>query len=101
MKAACLITVGAALAAVAVCTAGSARADEPVPGVTVPTITDVVNFLGGPVGATVDLGLLAGGLTGNEADSALLAGIVGADLARVAVADASGTLAADLGPVLP
>ena len=81
--------------------APTAWADDPAPGVTVPTITDVVNFLGGPVPATVDLGLLVGGLTGNEADDALLAANVGADLANVAVADISGTLAADLGPVLP
>jgi hypothetical protein len=60
-------------------------------------IGDVVNFLGGPVGAVIDLELLLGGLAGNPADLTLLAGNVGADL------DASllSTLSADLGTLLP
>ncbi len=60
-------------------------------------IGDVVNFLGGPVGAGVDVALLLGGLAGNPADLTLLAGNVGADLAG----SLSSTLSADLGAQLP
>ena len=60
-------------------------------------IGDVVNFLGGPVGAGADLALLLGGLAGNPADLTLLAGNVGADLA----ASLLSTLSADLGTLLP
>jgi hypothetical protein len=60
-------------------------------------IGDVVNFLGGPEGAVIDLGLLLGGLAGNPADLTLLAGNVGADLA----ASLLSTLSADLGTLLP